>query len=96
MAQRKWRLAAFVALRNLEWQNGKEVHRFEDNVGWVYGKLGMRVWVGSLWLKAGCIDGSLHHGNEPRVPYKERKFVDRLGCCQRLKKDSAPWTCVVS
>jgi hypothetical protein len=39
--------------------------------------VGTGVRVGSVWLRAGCrpADGCYEHGNEPRVPYKEGKFL---------------------
>ena len=31
-------------------------HKFDDDVGWLYWKYGVRVWAASLWLGMGVLD----------------------------------------
>jgi hypothetical protein len=44
----------------------------------------------------GPVAVSSEHGNELRVPWKAGKFLDQLSEYQFLKKDSAPWSWLVT
>jgi len=42
--------------------------RWEDNIGWMLGKLGEGVWTRFIWLNIGAGDGHVNTVMEIRVP----------------------------
>jgi len=43
---------------------------------WILGKLGVKMWAGSMWLRIGPMAGCCEHGNEPSGSIKGGEFLD--------------------
>jgi len=43
---------------------------------WILRKLGVKVWIGLIWIRTGTGGGSNEHGIEPLGSIKGREFTD--------------------
>jgi hypothetical protein len=58
-------------------------------------EIGLRCGLDSSGSSLGPVAGSCERGNEPSDSKKDRVFLDYMSNYWRLKKDSAPWSCLV-
>jgi hypothetical protein len=51
----------------------------------------MRIWTGFIWHKARTEIGSCEHRREPRLPYKEEKFLTPPSNCLASQENPTSW-----
>jgi hypothetical protein len=83
----KSRSMKWVGMRNVhkilvERPEGKRVlrssrHKWEDNVTMDLWEVGLRVWIGLVWLRIGTGSNFCEHGSESLVPKNVKNFLTR-------------------
>jgi hypothetical protein len=49
------------------------------------------MWAGFISIRIGTSGDCSEYSNEPSDSIKDEEFLDQLGNCRLLEKNSAPW-----